>query len=196
MDDERVGQLALLREVTRDQLAAIPSRRVGVLGVAGGNGLDLLDATQIDVAFGYDINPEYLSACRDRYASEFGTRLVLVEAQIDRGTVIELVELLIANLFVEYVGVEEFVAFVAANAEAIGVVSCVVQRNDTESFVSSTEHAAAFDGLATVASDVDADALMAAMVAEGCACVHASEYPLTNGKTLVRRDFVARAGID
>lgn len=193
MGDQRVGQLARLREVTRDQFAATSSRRVGVLGVAGGNGLDVIDPAEVDVVFGYDVNGKFLTACSDRYAPTFGARLVLVEAEIDRKTVIEPVGLLIANLFVEYIGVDEFVPFVAANAAAIGVVSCVVQRNDAETFVSTTEHAAAFDGLATVASDVDADALVDAMAAAGYDVVHASEYPLPNGKTLVRRDFTTAA---
>ena len=45
----------MLREITREQLAAYPSRAIGVLGVAGGDGLDLIDPATTDVVYGYDI---------------------------------------------------------------------------------------------------------------------------------------------
>ncbi len=45
---------------------------------------------------------------------------------------IERVDLVIANLIIEYVGIDEFVAFPAANARSVGVLSCVIQRNDAE----------------------------------------------------------------
>jgi hypothetical protein len=189
MSDARVGQLQRLREITGEQLAAYPGRAVGVLGVAGGNGLDLIDPQAVEAVYGYDINPDYLLACEGRYRAVFGDRLHLVEATIDRDLTIQRVDLLIANLIVEYVGGEEFAAFAAANAARIGLVSCVIQFNDAQGFVSSTPDASAFDGLATVASDVEPDALAALMSAVEFACVGSGEYPLPNGKTLVRLDF-------
>ncbi len=80
---------------------------------------------------------------------------VWIEAKIDRSVTIERVDLLIANLIVEYVGIEEFVPFAAANARSIGVLSCVIQRNDAEGFVGSTDHTSSFEGLAAVSSDID-----------------------------------------
>jgi hypothetical protein len=63
MSDERVGQLQQLHDITKEQLAAYPSRAIGVLGVAGGNGLDLIDPETTDAVYGYDINADYLAAC-------------------------------------------------------------------------------------------------------------------------------------
>ena len=138
MSDARVGQLQRLREITAEQLRAYPARTVGVLGVAGGNGLDVIDAEQTAAVYGWDINPDYLAMCDARYRDRFGDRMHLIEASISRAMRIEAVELLIANLIVEYVGVDEFAAFVGANATSIGVLSCVIQRNDGAGFVSST----------------------------------------------------------
>lgn len=189
MSDPRVGQLQRLREITGEQLAAYPFRALGVLGVAGGNGLDLVDPETTDAVYGYDINPDYLDACRNRYRDTFGDRLRLIEAGIDRSVRIERVDLLIANLIVEYVGVEEFVAFAAANARSIGVLSCVLQRNDAAGFVSSTDYSSSFDGLASVSSDIDPGTLASAMSDAGFVALDRCEYPLPNGKTLVRQDF-------
>ena len=78
----RVGQLQRLRGIHRGAVRRYPFRRVGVLGVAGGNGLDLIDPRATDAVFGYDINPDYLAACDDRYRDDFGDRLHLIEATV------------------------------------------------------------------------------------------------------------------
>jgi hypothetical protein len=126
---------------------------------------------------------------RPRYRDDFGDRLHLIETRIDRSVRIERVDLLIANLIIEYVGIDEFVAFAAANAGSIGVLSCVIQRNDAEGFVSSTEYASSFDALASVSSDIDPETLTAAMSEGGFVALGRCEYPLPNDKTLIRQDF-------
>lgn len=103
--------------------------------------------------------------------------------------IIERVDLLIANLIIEYVGIDEFVAFVAANARSIGVLSCVIQRNDAEGFVSSTGYASSFDVLASVSSDIDPERLTSAMSDGGFVALGRYEYPLPNGKALVQLAF-------
>jgi hypothetical protein len=189
MSDAQVGQLQRLHDITAEQLAGYPARVIGVLGVAGGNGLDLINPETTDAVYGYDVNHDYLAACEARYRDSLGDRLHLVETSIDRCVTIERVDLLIANLIIEYVGVEEFAAFAAANARGIGVLSCVIQRNDAAGFVSSTDYASSFDALASVSSDVDPDGLDSAMSDAGFAALGRCEYPLPNGKTLLRQDF-------
>jgi hypothetical protein len=55
-----------------------------VLGIAGGNGLDLIDPETTDAVYGYDVNPDYLAACEAWYREDFGERLQLIETSIDR----------------------------------------------------------------------------------------------------------------
>ena len=105
--------------------------------------------------------------------------------------VIEPVELLIANQLIEYVGIEEFAAFVAVNSSRIEVLSSVIQCNDTADFVSTTAYASSFDGLSSIASDIDPDALEAAMGNAGLFGLGRFTYPLPNGKSLTRQDFRA-----
>jgi hypothetical protein len=123
-------------------------------------------------------NPDYLAACETRYRGEFEDRLHLIETRIDRSVRIERVDLLIANLFVEYVGVDELVAFAAANACSIGVT----QRNSAEGFVRSTDYASSFDALASVSSDIDPETLTSAISDRGFVVLDRCEYPLPNGK--------------
>ena len=65
----------------------------------------------------------------------------------------------------------------------------MIQRNDAESFVSSTDYSKSFDALASVASDIDPDALTSALSDAGFLALGRHEYPLPNGKTLLRQDF-------
>jgi len=58
MSDGEVGQLQMLHRSTGEQLGDYPSRTVEVLGVAGGNGLDLIDPAATDAVYGYDVNPQ------------------------------------------------------------------------------------------------------------------------------------------
>jgi hypothetical protein len=102
---------------------------------------------------------------------------------------IERVDLLIANFIIEYVVIDEFVAFAATNARSIGVLSCVIQRNDAEGFVSSTDYASSFHAIASVSSDIDPETLTAAMSDGGFVALDRCEYSLPNGKALVRQDF-------
>jgi hypothetical protein len=125
-------------------------------------------------------DPDYLAACEARYREDFGGRLHLIETRIDRSVTIERVDLLIANLIIEYVGLDEFVAFAAANARSMGVLSCVIQRNNGEGFVSSTDHASSFDALASVSSDIDPETLTSAMLDGGFVALGRCEYPLPN----------------
>jgi len=189
MSDARVGQLQQLHQITREQLAAYPARRVGVLGVAGGNGLDLIDPAATDAIFGFDINAAYLAACEARFRHLFGDRLHLVQTTIGRSLRLEPLGLVIANLIVEYVGLDEFIAFAAANSASIGTLSSVVQNNDSVRFVSATEFAASFDGLASVSSDIDPSTLESGLSRAGFVSLGRTEYPLPNGKILVRQDF-------
>lgn len=193
MSDPGVGQLQRLREITEEQLSAHPVRRIGILGIAGGNGLDLIDPASVDAVYGYDINARYLAACATRYGAAFGERLQLREVKLDRTVQIEPVQLLVANLLVEYVGVAEFGAFVAANHGAIGRLSCVVQRSERAGFVSATPDSSAFDGLAAVSSDVDPEQLAMVLDDAGFRSTLRCEYSLPNGKSLIRQDFAPRS---
>jgi len=83
---------------------------------------------------------------------------------------------------------EEFAAFVALNSSAIGVLSSVIQRIDDAGFVSATAYASSFDGLSSIASDIDPNALEAALGDAGLSGLGRFTYP-PNGKSLIRQDF-------
>ena len=113
----------------------------------------------------------------------------MIEASVGRSLVIEPVDLLVANLIVEYVGEAEFAAFAAANAASIGLLSCVLQQGSSAGFVSTTRYASSLEGLSSVSSQIDAVSFASAVTAAGFDSVLRRAYPLPNGKSLLRIDF-------
>ena len=96
-------------------------------------------------------------------------------------------DLLVANLLVEYIGYECFQKVVGLVAPAY--VSCIIQINTGNSFVSDSPYLHAFDCLETVHHQMEEDALVNGMSEIGYRKVERLEQDLPNGKKFVRIDF-------
>ena len=115
-----VLQLQAMNRMMADQLNRYPVSSAAVLGVAGGNGLEHADFARMDV-YGVDINPDYLAECARRFP-----RVCPVQADVADGRVpLPRAEMVIANLFVEYVGCAAFAR--AALRMGARYVSCAIQ---------------------------------------------------------------------
>ena len=166
-------------------MADHPCRSVAILGVAGGNGVEHAQALPFETIYGVDINADYLAACRARFAL-LGDRLVLLQRDLTRDP-LPPAQLVIANLLIEYTGVDAFLKRVAqAKPEA---VSCVIQHNGAQGFVSASPHAQAFAAIEKLHKDVPVGALTDGMEGIGYALTHLSSHPLPSGKLLLRADF-------
>jgi hypothetical protein len=96
-----VRQSELLSELFREALDRCRPRSVAILGIAGGNGLEHIDATVTTRIVGIDINSPYLQQVRSRYAHLPG--LELHEVDLSAGLpAIEPVELVHAALIFEH----------------------------------------------------------------------------------------------
>ena len=62
-----VQQLDALADLFGEALAICRPRSVAILGVAGGNGLEHVDAAAARRVVGVDLNPEFLTAVRQRF---------------------------------------------------------------------------------------------------------------------------------
>jgi len=67
-----VQQLAALSDLFAEALAYAQPESVAILGIAGGNGLDRIDAAVTRRVAGFDVNPSYLDAVRQRYGDVAG----------------------------------------------------------------------------------------------------------------------------
>lgn len=189
MKSDSVFQLQTLNRITKEQLESYQHETVGILGIAGGNGLDEIDVETTNKIYGFDINKDYLDVCQSRY-SRLGPILKLVHCDIaEPGFALPRTDLLIANLVIEYVGVSTFVDLISRNQDQMEVVSCTIQNNQAEGFVSESHYTSAFDPLLSISHDVDADLLIQQFSVKRFRCLHTKAYNLPNGKSFIRMDF-------
>lgn len=184
---ESVMQLQAMNEIMNDQFYNYPVSTVMILGIAGGNGLDNINTDKIKKVYGVDINENYLSECVKRYPElrEVFTP-ILCDIQSEDISLPK-AEIVVANLFIEYVGYENFKR--AIQRIQPEYVSCVIQVNTDNSFVSDSPYLHEFDGLDEVHRQINRDELVIAMEDIEYTFIFEEEKALPNGKSLLRLDF-------
>lgn len=187
MSLDSVFQLQAMNRIMKEQFYAYPVGSVQILGVAGGNGLEHIDSRVIKSVCGVDVNEKYLTACRARYP-QLKDVLTTICADLTEGDLqLPHSDLLIANILVEYIGYRCFQNVVRAVAPRY--VSCVIQINTGEEFVSDSPYLHVFDRLNEVHCLVGDSGLTDAMVRIGYRRLYSAEYGLPNGKALLRIDY-------
>lgn len=188
MSLDSVKQLQTLNEMMKTQFSSYPADTVMIFGVAGGNGLEHIDAKKYRKVYGIDINEDFLSAVRKRYSNLDGIidcRRIDIINEADR---IPQAQFLIANLFIEYVGYDAFKRAVLRSGA--DYVSCIIQINtDIGAWVSDSPYIHAFDGLDTVHHQMEEESLTKAMAEIGYDLSRKDERKLPNGKKFVMLDF-------
>lgn len=182
-----VLQLQTLNRIMKGQFSAYPVKTAMVLGVAGGNGLEHIDTAKFERVYGVDINEAYLAACTARYPHLQPVFRPIRANLLEDTSVLPPAELLVANLLIEYVGYEVFQKAVLQVKPVY--VSCAIQINTDDSFVSDSPYLHAFDRLDEVHWQIEEGPLEDAMAQIRYAKIARAEEALPNGKKLVRMDF-------
>lgn len=184
-------QLQALNKTMEAQWQAYPSaERAAVLGVAGGNGLEYC-GRQIKKVYGVDINKTYLDACRQRFGETLKDRLELVQMDLTAPEIqLPKVDLLLADLVIEYVGIETFCKKAAGSFAKW--VSCVIQAPASGGLVSASPYQSQLLGISTLHCDIDLDALRRGFLGYGYEETYSEAICLPNGKRFWRADFQAR----
>lgn len=188
---DSVFQLQTMNQMMNEQFYTYPVRSVMILGVAGGNGLEHINKQRIDKVYGVDINERYLEACQARYPELQGVLEPIHADLTESAEALPHAELLVANLFIEYIGYECFQN--AVTRVKPRYVSCVIQVDTDVSFVSDSPYIHTFDRLEEVHQPIEEAALSGAMSEIGYKKEARAERPLPNGKKLVRIDFSRQA---
>lgn len=187
MSLDSVMQLQAMNEIMDDQFHRYDVDKVMMFGIAGGNGLNRIGANEFEKVYGVDINGDYLDECVKRY-TELKNVFVPIKCDIaDFDVSLPKADIVVANLFIEYVGYECFCNAVK-NVEP-DYVSCAVQINTDEGFVSDSPYLHAFDGLEKVHHSIDGEGLISSLKSIGYRHIYSEEKPLPNGKKLLRLDF-------
>ncbi len=187
MSLDSIYQLQTLNEIMRDQLNHYDVSTAMILGVAGGNGLEHININKYNAVYGVDINPEYLKTCKERY-SYLGSRFKEVCMNLTEPTsILPKSELVIADLFVEYIGYEAFIYHMKDIYPRY--ISIVIQINSSDEFVSDSQYIHAFDRVAEVHHQMEEVELRQSLDRIGYSCILKKEYALPNKKLFQRFDF-------
>lgn len=187
MQSDAVRQLQVLNAMMKEQLAQYPVKSIMIMGIAGGNGLEHIDPEVINHVIGVDINREYLDACVRRYPQLHDLLEILCFDLTEDYTLLPHANLVVANLFIEYIGCACFQQ--AINQVKPYYVSCVIQADAEDAFVSASPYSHVFQHLDRVHHQISATALIQAMVEIHYLNVAQAETLLPNHKKLVRLDF-------
>lgn len=182
-----VMQLQSLNIMMKNQFNLYPIKTVMVLGVAGGNGLEHIDTKKVQKVYGIDINHRYLEECAERYKNLDGILECICADLADKNIILPHADMIIANLLIEYIGYECFQnAVIQINPL---YVSCVIQINTDDSFVSDSPYIHVFDSLNEVHHKMQEDELITVMKDINYYLIAKKEELLPNGKKLVQLDF-------
>ena len=184
---DSVQQLQAMNQMMKGQLNQYYIQSAMILGVAGGNGLEHVDIEKLNKVYGVDINQEYLTITKKRYENISDTLECLCVDLISEAEKLPQVDMLIANLLIEYIGYECFKKVVTVTKPIY--VSCIIQINVDDSFVSDSPYLHAFDGLETVHHQMAEQELQNSMNEIDYQLIQVLEHQLPNGKKLVQLDF-------
>jgi predicted phosphodiesterase len=187
MSAASVRQAQALDRLMAEQMRDLPARSVCILGVSGGNGLEHAAALPYARILGVDINADYLAACRARFPA-LGDRLRLLNLDLtDLTQTLPHAELVLADLLIEYIGVNAFAKQIASCAPH--AVSCVLQHSGSGDFVSPSPEAAAFSGIEKLHREIDPTTLTDAMEEMDYHLTLVSSTLVPDGKLLLRLDY-------
>lgn len=184
---DSVIQLQGLNQMMKDQFEAYPASDVMILGIAGGNGLEHIRKDKFKKVYGVDINSSYLQSSAQRYPDLEGILECICINLIDEADKLTKADMVIANLLVEYIGYDCFQkAIVQVKPKYI---SCIIQINTEDNWVSDSTYLHVFDGLESVHHQIEKQMLENTMHEIDYRTVKTLEHMLPNGKKLVQIDF-------
>ena len=189
MSLESVYQLQAMNEIMKEQFGSYDIKTIMILGIAGGNGLEHVDSDKFNAVYGVDINKSYLDECVKRYPELEGVFYTICTDLLGDSLQLPNSELLIANLLIEYIGYECFQRVVKEVKPQY--VSCIIQINTGDSFVSNSTYLHAFDGLDKVHHQIEVNELIHSMKEIGYREKLMKVRELPNGKKLACINFVS-----
>lgn len=187
MKHDSVMQLQAINKLMKGQLDSYPIGNVMIFGIAGGNGLEHIQKDKIKKVYCIDINNLYLQEVILRYPNLSGIMECLCADLTSEFIELPKTDMVIANLIIEYIGYDGFKkAILYTNPK---YVSCIIQINPKDSWISGSPYQTVFDTLEQVHNQIEEEILTKSMAEIGYNKIKLLEYPLPDGKKLVQTDF-------
>ncbi len=188
MKSDSVMQLQAMNEMMKGQINSYPVSNIMILGIAGGNGLEHISKDKFERVYGVDVNSDYLKEVTHRYSCLDGILECLCINLINETDKLPKSDMIIANLLIEYIGYECFKK--AVRQVNPKYVSCIIQINIKDNWVSDSLYMYVFDILEQVHHQIEEHTLEKTMLQIGYHKINTLEHMLPNGKKLFQIDFV------
>ena len=186
---DSVMQLQAMNEMMKGQFDTYSISSVIIFGLAGGNGLEHIQKNKFIKVYGIDINSSYLQSAIQRYPHLDGLLECMCINLIDEADKLPKADMVIANLLIEYIGYQSFQN--AIRQVHPKYVSCIIQINMEENWVSDSPYLHVFDGLEQVHHQIKEQTLEKVMHEIDYHAIRTLAHKLPNGKKLVQIDFIS-----
>lgn len=184
---DSVMQLQVMNKLMKGQFNSYPVSNIMILGVAGGNGLEHISKDKFERVYAVDVNSAYLKEVTRRYFYLDGILECLCINLINETEKLPKADMVIANLLIEYIGYECFQKVIQQTNPKY--VSCIIQINVTDNWVSDSPYLHVFDRLEQVHHQIEETTLEKAILTIGYHIVRTSEHMLPDGKKFMQIDF-------
>lgn len=183
-----IKQYDLLNRIFKEQIAKHQGETIGILGIGCGNGLEYIEPKTL--IYGYDINNDFLSECRNRHYS-LGKNLILKRIDLaDKNIDIHPCDLLISNLVLEYIGLYNFIRIVRKSKPRY--ISIVTQMTlDCEKVISDSPYSDSLKFVSSIREDIYPQELTNILDAIGFQLVNRQIYEIDLYKSFIQMDFVS-----
>lgn len=187
---DSIKQLQAMNEMMKTQFEEYPANCVMILGIAGGNGLEHIQNNQFEKIYGVDINASYLQEVKNRFPNLNESLECLCIDLVKEYEQLPTADLVIANLLIEYIGYECFQKVIQQVKPKY--VSCIIQINVEENWVSDSPYLQVFDRLDEVHHQMEEQLLEKKMNEIEYHKIKTYEYLLPNGKKLGQMDYILK----
>ncbi len=188
MSHPAVLQEQALNAIFRDQYDTYLPEKLLCIGIGTGNGLEHVRKETTRIVYGIDINDDFLNTCRSRHTKRswsLETRCLDLHREYFCEDTVDLV---IANLVLEFIDIERFIGQLKAVSRKGTIVSIVFQVRHNAPPISGSG-INAIECLSGYIQEIDRSLLESRLKFEGFTRVKELHHMLHDGKKLVRLDF-------
>jgi hypothetical protein len=183
MQSDAVGQASVLSAIFAEVLELRRPASVAVLGIAGGNGLERIDQSLTTRVVGVDLNPQYITTVRERFAHIAWLELYAADLAKDTLAVAP-VELVHSALVFEHAGLGLCLENALGMMAPKGALSVVVQLPSTESQFVGSSGVTSMSKISSHFKLVDPTALTSTLAKHGLQLIHENTRAVPAGKQL------------
>lgn len=193
MSGTGVLQFQMLNQIFSEQYRQYLPTRLMVLGITEGNGLEHVQQSVTSDVYGVDVNGAYLDECQKHYGQTVN-HLHLSELDLNQDIITGVtVDLILANLVLEYIDLLRFFQQILAVSHPNTVVSVVIQQNNGNHFVSDSQERG-LNVLESFHHAVSPESFIHTLNQRGYRVLLERQYDLPHNKQFIRVDFKAVNG--